>query len=71
MLLAEALLRRGRPAAVVAYLDRCADFWRSPGGRRRLRRWQDDIAHGHVPDFGPNLVYGTGRVDLTALRAPS
>jgi hypothetical protein len=59
MSLAQALVLHGRIDAVLDYLDLCS-FWKGRHAPRSLVRWQDDITHGRVPDFGPNLVYGTG-----------
>jgi hypothetical protein len=59
MSLAQALVLHGRIDAVLDYLDLCS-FWKGRHARRSLVRWRDDITHGRVPDFGPNLVYGTG-----------
>jgi hypothetical protein len=47
--LAEELLRRGERDAVLAYLDRCARFWR--GGADRIASWKDAIRSGIDPDF--------------------
>jgi hypothetical protein len=59
MSLAQALLQHGRTDAVIEYFDLCSSFWRlmSLG---RLKRWSTDVREGRMPDFGPNLVYGTG-----------
>jgi hypothetical protein len=60
MSLAHALLQHGRTEAVIGYLDLCSSLWKGRMARRSVERWRDEIADGHIPDFGPNLIYGTG-----------
>jgi tetratricopeptide (TPR) repeat protein len=55
MSLAKDLLEAGRSAAVLEYFDACGKFWTLDFFR--LRRWTSTVRAGHVPDFGPNLVY--------------
>jgi len=47
------------------YLELCRAFW-CPDDRGRqgdqttrgmLQGWIDEIREGHIPDFGPNLIY--------------
>ena len=65
MSLAEQLLEMGRSDAVLEYLELCRVFW-CPDERGRpgdemtrtiLKGWIDEIRDGHIPEFGPNLIY--------------
>jgi hypothetical protein len=60
MSLAQELLQAGRTDAVIAYFDLCSSFWGPISSFGRLKRWRTDVHEGRMPDFGPNLVYGTG-----------
>ena len=53
MQLASALLERGQPAAVLAYLQQCRSFWRLGGVWLDL--WEAKILAGGVPNFAMNL----------------
>jgi hypothetical protein len=56
MLLAKELLKRGERETVVQYLDACGRFWKRQD--EKLEQWKQIIAHGGMPDFGPNLTTG-------------
>lgn len=53
MRLAKDLLAAGRRGAVLAYLDECGGFWKTP----QLAEWRSDMAQGRTPHFGANLYY--------------
>lgn len=55
MLLAKELLVVGETVSVLAYFERCRDFWGS--GRVKLDYWAGVVRDGRIPNFGPNLVY--------------
>jgi len=55
MRLAQELLEKGERDVVVEYLHLCAKFWKS--GQDRLKRWEEEIKAGRIPDFGANLEY--------------
>jgi len=59
MALARDLLAKNERATVVEYLNECKSFWSEDNDR--ISKWITAIQQGSVPDFGPNLVYGTGR----------
>jgi len=54
MYLAKELLAKGEQEAVARYLDLCAKFWASQGGR--LDAWKAAVRKGETPDFGPSLT---------------
>jgi len=58
MTLARDLLQKNDSATVIAYLDECRSFWKLEQGR--LAKWIDMAQRGVMPDFGANLVYGSG-----------
>jgi hypothetical protein len=60
MSLAQALLERGRPDVVIVYLDLCSSFWKGFGARHFLKKWRRAVRRREVPDFRPNMLYGTG-----------
>jgi hypothetical protein len=53
MSLAAELLDRGQRDVVVAYLDKCARFWKFDHGQ--LSQWKAEIRAGKKPDFGDNI----------------
>lgn len=55
MALAQALADRGERAAVIAFLARCARFWKDDFGA--LQRWTAALVLGQAPDFAPNRCY--------------
>ncbi|MBI4603643.1 MAG: hypothetical protein HY721_16950 [Planctomycetes bacterium] len=57
MRLARELLLAGEREAVLEYFRRCAGFWKR--GASRLEGWRSAVEAGKMPDFGPNLIYGT------------
>ena len=64
MLLAKELLEfGGKREIVLAYLERCGEFWgKGPDGINefaisRLAQWKREIQSGEIPDFGANLYY--------------
>lgn len=61
MSLALALLRRGRSDSVLEYFDLCGRFWDPT--LSDLAKWEATVRRGKIPDFGANVVYGTGRYD--------
>lgn len=66
MRLAAELLKAGRPAVVLEYLELCKTFWtvevktgegKTFAGSKQLDKWAAAIREGRVPDFDPNMVY--------------
>jgi hypothetical protein len=55
MQLARDLLEAGEREVVKQYFDLCRRFWKM--GIETLDRWDQDVAEGRSPDFGPHLVY--------------
>ena len=53
MRLAKDLLAAGRRDTVLAYLDECSSFWKTP----QLAEWHSDVVQGRTPHFGANLYY--------------
>lgn len=53
MMLAEALLQRGRRDIVLEYLKRCSRFWTNDEGH--LNTWIQEVSGGGIPDFGKRL----------------
>ena len=54
MLLAKAVLDRGRRDVVLQFIDLCKEFW--PAGSNTLLQWTGAIRAGATPDFGRNLI---------------
>lgn len=55
MVLAKALLKKGRKDVVIAYLRRCKEFW--PSEKKKLPEWIAEIHKGGTPKFGHNPEY--------------